>query len=186
MIDIVFEAGPADLRALVLEGDAVPSHRHRISATTAEHEVERGVDVTDHYRRGRDPVVLSVVISDAPLQGGGGTRRADAWQMLQDAVANAWPAIVNAGAAIGVVSDLYLTEATTEITVADRDRLRVELVFMPIRKVSTELVADVAPDRDRREVNEGSVSTTEAPDRLRSTAAAHGLTPAQMLRGRLR
>ena len=172
MIDIVFEAGTNDMRALVLEGDAVPSHRHRISAITAEHEVERGVDVTDHYRRARDPLTVSVVISDAPIQDGARehTRRADAWQLLEDAVDGAWPAIVTAPP-LGTREDLYLVEAATELTAADGTWLRVELTFMPIRQVSTELVADILPDRDRRTVQHGSVATEDPPARLTSVAA---------------
>lgn len=35
----------------------------------ANHDVEQGTEITDHYRRNRDPVVLSVVISDSSPRG---------------------------------------------------------------------------------------------------------------------
>lgn len=184
MIDIVFEADGGELRALVLEGDAVPSHRHRLSAVTAEHDVERGVEITDHYRRSRDPLVLSVVISDAPVQDGARehTRRADAWQLLNDAVDNAWPAIVTAPP-IPTYEDIYLVEAATELTAADQSWLRLELTFMPIRQVSTELVEDILPDRDRRVVQHGAVATEDPPQQVESLARRLGLSFSQTVGG---
>lgn len=164
MIDIVFiDEGPtsSSFLPLIAEGDAAPSHRHRISATTADHDVESGVEITDHYRRNRDPLVLSIVISDSPLDGGDVelTRRVDAWALLERAADEALPAIVTTG--IKTYEDIYLTEAATEFTAADGTWMRLELTFMPIRKVSTELVVDTTPDRDRRVVNSGAVATQD-------------------------
>lgn len=183
MIDIVFEAGEGSLRALVLEGDAVPSHRHQLAAVTAEHDVALGVEVTDHYRRTRSPVTVSVVISDAPLADGARehTRRADAWRLLSDALDGAWPAIVTAPP-IPAYEDVYLTEAATEFTAADGSWMRLELTFMPIRQVSTELVADTLPDRDRRTTTR-TVATQEPTETDISAAAVLGFSLPELVRG---
>ncbi|GAB5541377.1 MAG: hypothetical protein SangKO_011370 [Sandaracinaceae bacterium] len=53
---------------LAFLADAVLSETHRISALATEHEVESGVDVTDHYRAERAPLDLRVAISDSPTQ----------------------------------------------------------------------------------------------------------------------
>lgn len=183
MIDIVFEAGALDLRALVLEGDAVPSHRHQLAAVSAEHDVAMGVEITDHYRRSRAPLTLSVVISDAPVQDGARehTRRADAWQLLNDAIDGGWPAIVTA-APIPTYEDVYLVEAATEFTAADGSWMRLELTFMPIRQVSTELVADTLPERDRRTVTT-TESTADPGETEISAAVAMGYSLSDLLRG---
>lgn len=65
-VDIVFEMPEGQLLAFL--ADAVLSETHRISALATEHEVESGVDVTDHYRAERAPLDLRVAISDSPTQ----------------------------------------------------------------------------------------------------------------------
>lgn len=163
-VDIVFFARTADgasedVIPLIGMGDAVQSQRHRISATTANHDVEDGVEVTDHYRRNRDPLVLSVVIGNAPIGGPEGvelTRVLDAWTLLERAADEALEAIITTR--LKTYESMYLVEGGTEITVRDRDWMRLELTFMPIRKVATELVTDIAPDRDRRPRNDGAVN----------------------------
>jgi hypothetical protein len=174
-VDIVFfaegDGGAEDLLPLIALGDAVVSQRHRLSASMANHDVEDGVEITDHYRRNRDPVVLSIVISDSPLEGGDVelTRRVDAWALLERAVEEGLEAIVTTR--LSTYEGLYLEEATTEVTAADATWQRIELTFMPIRKVSTELVEDVAPDRDRRIRNAGAVALQD-PTANESTAYA--------------
>lgn len=161
-IDIVFFAprpdGGEDLLPLLGQGDAAPSQRHRLSATMASHDVAQGVEVTDHYRRNRDPLNLSVVVSDAPLEGGARelTRVVDAWALLDRAVEEALPALVTTR--LGTFEDMYLESVETENTAKDRSWIRLELTFMPIRTVETELVEDIAPDRDRRTHNAGAVA----------------------------
>lgn len=161
-VDIVFfaasEDGAESLLPLVALGDAVVSQRHRISASMANHDVEQGTEITDHYRRNRDPVVLSIVISDSPLEGGDVelTRRVDAWALLNRAVDEGLECLVTTK--LETYEGLYIEEATTEFTAADGSWMRVELTLMPIRKVSTELVEDIAPDRDRRTRNAGAVA----------------------------
>ena len=175
-VDIVFFAEGADgsesLLPLVVLGDAVVSQRHRISASMASHDVEQGVEITDHYRRNRDPVVLSVVISDSPLEGGDVelTRRVDAWALLERAVDEGLECIVTTR--LSTYESLYLEEATTEVTAADGTWQRIELTFMPIRKVATELVEDITPDRDRRTRNAGAVALQ---DPTASESAAYAL-----------
>ena len=97
----------------------------------------------------------------SPLEGGDVelTRRVDAWALLQRAAAEGLPALIVTP--IAEYDDVYLEEAATEFTAADGTWMRVELTFLPIRKVSTELVEDVAPDRDRRTRNAGAVSMQE-------------------------
>lgn len=174
-VDIVFFATGEDgdsLLPLVALGDAVVSQRHRISASMANHDVEQGTEITDHYRRNRDPVVLSIVISDSPLEGGDVelTRRVDAWALLNRAIDEGLECLVTTK--LTTYEGLYLEEATTEFTAADGSWMRVELTLMPIRKVSTELVEDIAPDRDRRTRNAGAVALQ---DPSASESAAYAL-----------
>lgn len=174
-VDVVFFAegpdGSESLLPLIVLGDAVVSQRHRVSAAMASHDVEQGAEVTDHYRRNRDPLVLSVVISDSPLEGGDVelTRRVDAWALLERAADEALECVVTTR--LKTYEGLYLEEAQTELTSADGTWMRVELTFMPIRKVSTELVEDIAPDRDRRTRNAGAVALQD-PTATESAAYA--------------
>jgi hypothetical protein len=162
-VEIVFfaprlDGSGEDLLPLLGLGDAATSQRHRISATMASHDVEEGAEITDHYRRNRDPLVFSVVVSNAPLEGGDVelTRVEDAWALLNRAADEALEAVVTTR--LGTFDGRYLDEVTTEHTAADRSWMRLELTFMPIRKVTTELVEDVTPDRDRRPRNAGAVA----------------------------
>ena len=66
MIDVVFTDDDGTLIPLVL--DAAPTEQHRANAIATEHEVERGVSVSDHYRPERRLLVVDVVISDTPIR----------------------------------------------------------------------------------------------------------------------
>lgn len=163
MAEIVFQD---DDDFLVLFLDAVEREEHRISATATKHPVSQGVKFSDHLDPNSDPVVLDVVFTDTPTNDETRvlTRRVDAWAQLLDARDRALPAIVTTD--VRTYDDCVLVEASTSITKADGTWLRARLVFEPIRQVTTELVADPTPDRDRREVNEGSVATQEAPEEI--------------------
>lgn len=169
MADIVFD-DDGDLVALVI--DITKEERHRASATATEIEVERGVDITDHVRPNRDPITLSVVISDTPLffpEGIAGRAR-DAWAQLVDAKDRALLATLTTK--IATYEDMILVEALTTITSADGTWIKAELTFMPIRQVSSELVADpvAARPRDRAQVNVGAQATEESDERQTSLA----------------
>jgi hypothetical protein len=166
MLEIVFEErieGGINLIPLVI--DAAPSEIHRASAAATEHEVERGVSLTDHVRPERRNLTLDVILSDTPLSGAGEerefTRVADGWALLLDARERALPAVVTTR--LEVYEDLVLIDAETTRTAKDGSWLRVELVFAQIRKVSSELVDDPQPGRprDRRVVDLGPQATTE-------------------------
>lgn len=145
-----------------------------MSATATEIEVERGVDITDHVRRNRDPLTLDVVISDTPLffldPDEELTRAKDAWEQLEDAMDRALLAIVTTK--WKTYEDHVLTEAIATRTAADGSWIRAELTFMPIRQVSTQTVEDPVPARehDRAQVDRGSQATEEATPRLQSLA----------------
>ncbi len=168
-VEIVFADGDR-LVALVL--DATLEERHRASAQATEHEVERGVAVTDHVRPERRVLTLDVVISDAPLGAAAPdtepTRVVDAWATLLDARDRALLAVVTTR--LETYEDMVLTEASTTRTAADGSWIRVEVTFSEVRQVATELVDDPVPERsrDHRQENVGSQATAEATPRMQS------------------
>jgi hypothetical protein len=56
---------------LALIFDVCSEERHRASAQATEHDVERGVAITDHVRPERRLLTLEVVVSDTPFRAGG-------------------------------------------------------------------------------------------------------------------
>jgi hypothetical protein len=65
VVDIVFR-DEGKLLPLVL--DAAVEEQHRANAMVTKHEVEEGVDVSDHYRPERRVITLDVRISDTPIR----------------------------------------------------------------------------------------------------------------------
>lgn len=66
VVDIVFREPDGQLLPLVL--DAAIDEGHRANATVTQHEVEEGVDISDHYRAERRMLTLDVRISDTPVR----------------------------------------------------------------------------------------------------------------------
>lgn len=174
--EIVFEDGGV-LVPFVF--DCAPEERHRASAVATEHEVERGVSISDHVRPERTVFSIEVVISDTPLFAPDGieNRAVDAWDQLLDAQRRALLAVVTTP--LRTYEDMALIEAVTTRRSADGTWIRCDLTFAEIRQVSTELVDDPVPARarDHRQEQLGSKAPYEAPARLRSLAR-QGLTGA--------
>lgn len=193
-IDIVFD-DDGELVALVL--DAAPTEQHRATAIATEHEVERGVAISDHVRPERRTLTLEVVISDDPIRGNAAigvstvsvelkveppvkasvfqadttpTRVVDAWRQLIDARDRALLATITTR--FETYEDMVLIEVISNRTAADGSWLRAELTFAELRTVETQFVDDPVPSRprDRRQVDRGSQEAQEAPPRLRSLA----------------
>jgi hypothetical protein len=201
MIDIVFEDQVDGVTTFIpLIVDAAPEQNHRANAMATENEVERGADITDHYRAERRLVSLKVVISDTPIAptpdlGGslqatsierpGGqpirvsvytpssapTRVADSWRILMAARDRGLPAIVTTR--LDTYTDVVLLECQVNTTARDGTWIVVDLTFGQIRTVATqEVEARRVPARvrDRPPADDGS--REGLPVRLQSGAAA--------------
>ncbi|MGE0785985.1 MAG: phage baseplate protein [Sandaracinaceae bacterium] len=65
MADIVFDDDGTLVPVVI---DATPEERHRMSAIATDHDVERGVTITDHVRPEPRTLTLLAVISDTPIR----------------------------------------------------------------------------------------------------------------------
>lgn len=170
-MDIVFE-DEGVLVAFVI--DVATEERHQISTAVTEHEVERGVDITDHVRRQRDPLTIAITITDTPLFLAGEetrlTRCVDSWEQIEDAANRGLRATI--ATTLKTYENMVILNAHVTRRAADGTWIQAELTFVPIREVSSELVDDPVParERDRRQVSRGAQGTEEASPRLRSIA----------------
>lgn len=100
---------------------------------------------------------------DGPLD-----RVNESWATLMDAMDRSLLAVVTTG--IETYEDMALVDAATTRTAKDGTWLRADLTFAEIRQVSTQLVADPAPDRPRgvSQQDRGSQPTEEAEPGLAS------------------
>lgn len=105
------------------------------------------------------------------------TRIADSWRILMDARERVLLAIISTG--LDTYDDMALTSIETVRTFADGTAVQVDLTFVEVRQVSTELVDDPVParHRDRRQSNQGAQSprpTEPALDSLLDRGVNHG------------
>ncbi len=101
------------------------------------------------------------------------TRVQDSWSIVLYAMNRALLATVSTG--LETYSSQVLIEAQVTRTAQDGSWIRAQLTFVEIRTVSTERVTDPTParPRDRRQVDRGSVGTSEAePEVARRASAA--------------
>jgi hypothetical protein len=165
MIEFVFEDGDS---LTVLRADASPEQRHGFTSTVTAHEVERGVDVTDHVKPERRPFTAECVFGGTSARDGASDpdRARDAWATLLDARDRALLTIITTP--LETLEDMVLVDAQTTRTNKDGSWIRVELTFASMRMVASELVDDPIPARarDRAQTDLGTQATQ--PTELRS------------------
>lgn len=171
--------------------DATEQEMHRIDVQITDHEVESGVNVTDHARRQSSPLTLNVIVTAASLlddPSPSPSRLADAWEALEDAAGRSLLALITTSRKS--YEDVLLMSVMSSKTAADGTWMKAELTFKPIRFVQTQLVADPVPARarDRRQVDRGAQGTEEdRPDRMASALTqlgrAGGWDPTEFIQG---